>query len=434
MLIDVDGWEFTIKFAKIEFMEKKPRVICAMSGGVDSSVTAAILQQQGFEVIGIFMKLWSEKAAPSSKIRENICCSAEAAAAARAVANKLKIPFYVINLEKEFKRAVVDYYLKEYEAGRTPNPCVICNRDIKGEFLLKKVLELKADFLATGHYARISLAYDTKTRVQRPSESLTLNSRPRSSPIAIGETLPARPANGFLSHKLALFEAQDRNKDQSYFLWALSQKHLSKILFPVGSFRKKEVIKMAQNWHLPTAQRRESQGICFIPDREISQFLRRQTKKLTKPGPIYDISGKKLGLHQGLLGITIGQRHHLGVGGPKAYYVVKLNIEDNSLIVGDEEDLYRRKLIADNLNWIGMADSSQLTANGIGGRIRYGHPIESCKLKAVSRKQIKVIFDEPQRAITPGQSIVFYRRKIASSKGAEILGGGIIKEAIENSH
>ena len=365
-----------------------------MSGGVDSSVAAAILKKQGFETIGIFMKLWSEKTVPSAQTRENLCCSAEAASAARSVANYLKIPFYVLNLEKEFKKAVVDYYIEEYENGRTPNPCVICNRDIKGEFLLKKAFGLKADFLATGHYAQIK----------------------------------------YEKNKWHLFEAKDRTKDQSYFLWALLREHLSKILFPVGGYQKKDVIKMAQSWHLPTAKRRESQGICFIPDREVGQFLLRQTKKLFKPGPIYDISGKKIGIHQGLLGITIGQRHRLGVGGSKAYYVVKLNIEDNSLIVGDDKDLYRKKLIAENLNWIRTADSSKLSANDIGGRIRYGHPIESCKLKATSRKQIKVIFDEPQRAITPGQSIVFYRRNFSSSNEAEVLGGGVIKEAIEKSN
>ena len=363
-------------------MPKKQRVICAMSGGVDSSVAAALLLKQGYEVVGIFMKLWSDKDAATDLVRENICCSADAATAARAVTNKLNIPFYVVNLEKEFKKAVVDYYVKEYENGRTPNPCVICNRDIKGELLMKKVLELEGDYLATGHYARIS-------------------------------KLEMR--NG--KCEFQLLQAKDQNKDQTYFLWMLTQDKLAKMLFPVGEYSKFEVRRMAKKWGLPTAERKESQGICFIPDRDICGFLRRHAKRLTKPGPIYEMGGKKIGQHNGLVNYTIGQRERLGLGGPKAYYVVKLDGKKNILIVGDEKDLYRKKIIVTSLNWI--QNKSEVS----GAQIRYRHPINSCQIKDIGSGDIEVTFDEPQRAITPGQSIVFY-------KGNEVLGGGIIEQAL----
>lgn len=367
-------------------MPKKKRVICAMSGGVDSSVAAAILKRQGFEVIGIFMKLWAEKADKMDLVRENICCSLEAATAARAVCHQLGIPFYVVNLQQEFKKAVVDYYVKEYEEGRTPNPCVVCNRDIKGEILLKKALAMEADFLATGHYARIQKE----------------------------------------KNEYQLLKSVDENKDQTYFLWTLKQNQLAKLLFPVGDYAKIEVRQMAKKWQLPTAERKESQGICFIPDRDVCGFLRRHAKKLTKTGPIYDKTGKKLGLHNGLIDYTIGQRERLRIGGPRAYYVIKLNRRDNSLIIGDEKDLYVKELIAGALNWIRPVSAEHLRLTKIGARIRYGHPIEACKIDFESNGQVRVIFDESQRAITPGQSVVFY-------DGNEVLGGGVIKEAIENN-
>lgn len=351
----------------------KKTVVCAMSGGVDSSVAAALLKKQGYEVIGIFMKLWSEKADQTDLVRENVCCSLEAATAARAVAAKLNIPFYVVNFEEEFKESVVDYYIKEHENGRTPNPCVVCNRDIKGEILLRKAIELKADFLATGHYAQI---------VKKENQ-------------------------------YQLLTAKDKTKDQTYFLWMLKQEHLKHILFPVGDYSKLEIRKMAKKWGLPTAERRESQGICFIPNRDICTFLRRHTKKLTKPGIITDVEGNILGQHGGLIDYTIGQRERLGLGGPKAYFVVKLNSKTNTLIVGDETDLMQKELIATDLNWLNKP------CGDIKAKIRYGHPAENCKLKVVNNNQVKVTFKKNQRAVTPGQSIVFYQDE-------QVLGGGII--------
>lgn len=349
-----------------------------MSGGVDSSVAAALLLEQGYDVVGVFMKLWAEKTDSTDLVRENICCSVEASTAARAVAEKLGIPFYVVNFEKEFKKAVVDYYVEEYESGRTPNPCVICNRDIKGEVLMQKMKELGGDFLATGHYARIKK----------------------------NETYH------FLKPK-------DEVKDQTYFLWTLTQEKLSHLLFPCGDYTKPEIRKLALKYQLPTATRRESQGICFIPDRNIGGFLRRYAQNLTETGPIVNTEGKVLGTHFGLINYTIGQREGLGLGGPDAYYVVKLISKTNTLVVGQNEDLFSKELVATNINWINPGDKARLSKSKIGARIRHGHPIEDCKIKDLGDGTLRISFKKPQRAVTPGQSIVFYTQD-------EVLGGGII--------
>ena len=392
--------------------DKKQRVVCAMSGGVDSSVAAALLKEQGFEVIGIFMKLWAEERVDKTDlVRENICCSVEASTAARAVAEKLGIPFYVVNFEKEFRQAVVQYYIDEYESGRTPNPCVICNRDIKGELLLKKATELGADYLATGHYARVEPAVSNV--ISSGSEkSRDLSASPRDD----------NKIASFYDDKniiYKLLKSKDEAKDQTYFLWTLTQEKLPHILFPVGGFNKSQVRELAFKFDLPTAQRRESQGICFIPDRDVSGFLRRYAHNLTESGPIQTVDGKIIGQHDGLINYTIGQRERLGLGGPNAYYVVRLNSKTNTLVVGEDKDLFQKELVATELNWI-VSDSSQFKAKNIGARIRHGHPIEPCEIKQISDSEIKVVFKYSVRAITPGQSIVFYA-------GREVLGGGIIQ-------
>jgi tRNA-specific 2-thiouridylase len=350
---------------------------------VDSSVAAALLKHQGYDVVGIFMKLWAEEKVDSTDlVRENICCSVEASTAARAVAEKIGIPFYVVNFQKEFREMVVQYYIDEYEAGRTPNPCVICNRDIKGELLLKKATELGADYLATGHYASIKQGKDKKYH---------------------------------------LFQGVDKNKDQTYFLWTLTQEKLAHILFPVGGMTKPEVREVAAKLGLPTATRRESQGICFIPDRNVGAFLRRYAKNLTEPGEIHDLGGKVIGTHDGLINYTIGQREGLGLGGPKSYYVVRLNSKQNILVVGDDKDLFQKTLVATDLNWLNKPEKEN-----IGARIRHGHPIEECRIK-FEGDDLKVIFKKAQRAITSGQSIVLYDRE-------EVLGGGIISGACDSFH
>lgn len=398
-------------------MKNKKRVICAMSGGVDSSVAAAMLKKQGYEVIGVFMKLWAEDTERTDLVRENICCSVEAATAARAVANKLDISFYVVNFASEFKKAVVDYYIKEYESGRTPNPCVVCNRDIKGEILMKKVDELGGDYLATGHYARIGQCHS-----ERSEESLANVSV--SNKLRDSACLKAPSAQDDIG-KYQLLQAKDRTKDQTYFLWTLTPKQLAKLLFPVGDFTKTEVRAMAKKWQLPTAERKESQGICFIPDRNVGGFLHRHAKKLTEPGPIIDRKGKRIGAHSGLVNYTVGQRERLGIGGPKAYYVVKLDSRNNTLICGDDKDLYQKKLIAADLNWISLTNNLQAETDNIGAKIRHGHPIVDSKLQVISSDKVKVTFTKAQRAITPGQSIVFYQKE-------KVLGGGVIENHTNN--
>lgn len=331
------------------------KVIMAMSGGVDSSVAAALLKRAGFEVIGVFMKL------------VNMPRFREGEKRARKVAKILKIPFLVLDLRKEFKKRIIDSFLKEYKKGLTPNPCVVCNKEIKFELLEKK---FPRNFIATGHYARLG--------------------------------------------KGRLFKGRDKEKDQSYFLWQLSQKQLKHAFFPVGQYTKKEVRLLAQEFNLPILDSPESQEICFIQT-TINDFLSRHIKQ--KPSQIVDIKGKILGQHQGLAFYTIGQRK--GIKLPQGpYYVLGKDLKKNLLIVTkNEKDLLKKELIAKNINWIsGKAPRLPLR---VKAKIRYRHKAVPATLKSSADKNVKVVFAKPQRAITPGQSVVFYRRK-------ELLGGGII--------
>lgn len=365
-------------------------MVVAMSGGVDSSVAARLLKKQGFDLIGIFLKLWKDPKIDSGL--ENLCCSLEALTAARAVAAKLKIPFYVFDFSSQFKKIVVNYHISEYEAGRTPNPCIICNRDIRFGFLFQKAKELGAEYLATGHYVRLCQTKTNKTN-------------------------------------LKLLTAKDKTKDQSYFLWTLSQEKLGNLLFPIGEYTKKEVRKMAKKWKLPTATRPESQGICFIPDRDLIGFLARYAKKGTRRGEIVDKKGRVLGKHLGLAFYTIGQRKGLGIKPHRPdqppMYLIGKDLEKNQIIVGQEKDLYKKSLICQNVNWIdkykGLSKRFKCQA-----RIRYGHPPISSELKTQNSK-LRVTFKKPVRAITPGQSVVFYSSWAARDKGEEVLGGGIIQ-------
>ncbi len=343
----------------------KTKVVVAISGGVDSSVAAVLLKRADFDVVGVFMKFWKE-----GKTGENRCCSTESEKLARLVAKKIDIPFYVINCEKEFKKEVVDYFLREYKKGNTPNPCVVCNKEIKFGFLIERALKIGADFIATGHYAIIK--------------------------------------NG------KLLKSRDKEKDQSYFLWQLNQKQLSRILFPVGGYTKTEIRKLAKKFRLPTAKTQESQEICFVPA-TINDFLKKYLK--TKPGDIVDKKGNILGKHQGLYFYTIGQRKGLGVNqGP--YYVVGKALKKNILIVSkNEKDLLGKELIAKNVNWI-SGKQVKLPLK-IKAKIRYKHESADAVIKNFEKGKTKVIFAKPQKAITPGQSVVFY-------KNQELLGGAII--------
>jgi tRNA-specific 2-thiouridylase len=347
------------------------KVIIAMSGGIDSSVAAALLKRAGFDVVGIFMRFWSEGGSG-----RNRCCSPEAEKRARLVAQFLGIPFYVFNFEKEFKKRIVDYFLKEYKAGRTPNPCVVCNKEIKFGLLLEKALALGADFVATGHYVRRDFG--------------------RQGPIK-------------------LLMARDKEKDQSYFLWQLSQNQLRRILFPVGNYTKSQVRQLAEKYSLPLVSAPESMEVCFIKD-SIPNFLARNLKQ--KSGRIVGDRGEVLGRHHGLAFYTIGQRRGIELtGGP--FFVLKKDTKKNLLIVTkNEKRLFEKEMMVKNFNWIsGRVPRFPLR---VQVKIRYRHPAVPAVIEKKFRDgRLKVIFDVRQKAITPGQSAVFYN-------GQELLGGGII--------
>ncbi len=331
--------------------ENKKKVVLAMSGGIDSSVSAVLLKEQGFEVVGAFMKFWGKK---------NSCCSSESEKRARLICEKLKIPFYVFNFEKEFKKEVVDYAVKKEKAGLTPNPCVVCNKEIKFGLLLKKALSLGAEYIATGHYAQI---VDEK-----------------------------------------LFKGIDETKDQTYFLWKLDKKILKNILFPVGGYRKKKIIELAEKHKLGFREVSESQDVCF------------DIKHCKNPGKIMDSEGKVVGEHEGLWFYTIGQRKGIGLaGGP--YYVLDKNIKKNLLIVTKKEkDLNRKELLVKEVNWLTL-EVRPPNMIKVKVKIRYRHEAVSATFDGK-----KVVFIKPQRAVTSGQSAVFYGGK----GNNQLIAGGII--------
>ena len=389
-----------MKAPKID--KKKPRVAVAMSGGVDSSVAAVLLKKEGYEVVGVFMKFWS----PPSRIFanssanfcefENRCCSSEAEIRARKVAKILNIPFYVFDFSKEFKKKIVDYFLGEYKMGNTPNPCVLCNKEIKFGLLVERALALDADYVATGHYAR--KMQNAKCKNQNDNSKCKI---------------------------FKLLKAKDKNKDQSYFLWRLNQKQLRRILFPIGDYKRKEVEKLARNFKLPVLGIKKSVEICFV-QKTINDFLKKYLKK--KPGKIIDSRGKILGEHDGLWFYTIGQRRGIKLpGGP--YYVLNKNVKKDFLIVTkNEKDLYKKELIVKNVNWI--SGKKPKLPLGVLAKIRYRHsPSLAMLIYNLKLKTYIIKFQKPQRAITPGQSVVFYlpvKKLIRLDKGEELIGGGII--------
>jgi tRNA-specific 2-thiouridylase len=373
-------------------ISNKKKVICAMSGGLDSSVAAALLKNDGFDVVGVFMKFWSEPGKDGLVGTSNRCCSPEAEIRARKVAKILKIPFYVVDFSNEFKERIVDYFLDGYKKGITPNPCVVCNKEIKFGLLLEKALSLGTDFVATGHYAR-------KKEIR---ENSCLN-----------------------SCKFAILGAKDKSKDQSYFLWMINQEQLKKILFPIGDYTREEVENLARKFKLPVLGIKKSVEICFIQT-TINDFLRKYLKE--KPGKIVDTKGKILGEHKGLWFYTIGQRKRIGLsGGP--WWVLDKDLKKNFLIVTkNEKDLLKKELICKNVNWI-LGKEPKLPLK-VKAKIRYKTDFTNATIHStfshlrkcanVKGKIYKVVFKKPQRAITPGQSVVFY-------KGEELLGGGIIQ-------
>lgn len=372
------------------------RVICAMSGGIDSAVAAALLKREGFDVVGVFMKFWSERKNGLIET-SNRCRSPEAEIRARKVAKVLKVPFYVFNFEKEFKKRIVDYFLEGYKKGITPNPCVVCNKEIKFGLLLEKTLKLDFDFVATGHYAR-KIQNSNPCPVVKPSFYYRVKMQNENSKCKI----------------FKLLRAKDKEKDQSYFLWMLNQEQLKKILFPIGDLTRKEVEKLARKFKLPVLKARKSVEVCFIKT-TINDFLKKYLKP--KPGKIIDTKGKIIGKHQGLAFYTIGQRKGIGLAsGP--YYVLDKNLNKNILIVTkNEKDLYKKELKVKKVNWIsGREPKFSLK---VKAKIRYRNLPAPARIYKLKNENYRVVFDKAQRAITPGQSAVFY-------KGQEVLGGGEI--------
>ena len=350
------------------------KVVVAMSGGVDSSVAAALLKEQGYDVIGMMLRLWSEP----GKEESNRCCTPDSMAQARRVAAKLDIPFYVIDAKGVFHDTVVQYFLDGYARGETPNPCLICNRQIRWSFLLDHALALGADYMATGHYVRIS-----------------------------------RDEKG----KSALLRAIDYSKDQSYVLHVLTQEKLKYALFPVGDYPKPEIRAIAEKHGLPTASRKDSQDLCFLAGEDYRNFLQRNAADMLKPGAILTRDGKSVGEHTGLVNYTIGQRKGLGLASPVPLYVLGKNAQSNTLIVGTQEELGSHVLTARDVNWVsGEVPQGPFRAEV---KIRYTAKEAQALVTPLEGNRVRVEFDGPQRDITAGQAAVFFQ-------GDLMIGGGII--------
>ena len=352
-------------------------VVVAMSGGVDSSVAAALLVEQGYNCIGVMMRLWAEVGAGEGST--NKCCSLESVHDARRVADALGIPFYLINVEQPFKQQVVDFFIDGYSHGVTPNPCLECNRRIRFDYLLNYARRLGADYLATGHYARLRRAADGKVH---------------------------------------LLKGVDEAKDQSYVLSVLGQAELTDVLFPVGDYPKPEVRRLAAARGLPVASKHDSMDLCFIFDDDYRRFLRDWAAEAMRPGPIVDRRGRVYGQHNGLPGYTIGQRKGLGIAGaPEPYFVIELDYHHNTLVVGPAAELGRDRLLAEHVNW--TLDAPPPAGARVQCKIRYKAQGVDCTLFPLTEDCVEVRFDAPLRDITPGQGAVFY-------DGDLCLGGGVI--------
>ncbi|MDI6786574.1 MAG: tRNA 2-thiouridine(34) synthase MnmA [bacterium] len=356
-------------------MNIKKKVLVAMSGGADSSVAAYLLVKEGYEVIGLTFDLFQSSCQDSNP---RTCCSLAAFEDVRDVAEKLGISHYIINLKEEFEREVINYFIKEYLNGKTPNPCVKCNEKIKFATLLNKAKELGADYIATGHYAKVE--YD-KSR-----ESYLLK------------------------------KGTDLKKDQSYVLFCLNQNILSKTIFPLGNLKKEEIRKIAKESGLLIHNKPESQEICFIPSNDLRIFFK-INKISDKLGHIMDKNGKILGSHSGIHCFTIGQRRGLGIAKGKPLYVIKIDQDKNIVIVGEKKELLKNELTASNVSWVtGSIPNKPIT---VKAKIRYTHNETLALIIPIFNKKVKVKFSDPQQAITPGQAIVFYKNDV-------LLGGGWI--------
>lgn len=362
----------------------KKKVMLGMSGGVDSSVAAAVLIEQGYEVIGVTMQIWPDKG-EESKRTEGGCCSLSAVDDARRVANKLGIPYYVMNFKDVFENKVINYFKDEYLKGRTPNPCIACNRYVKFEAMLNKAEAMGIDYVATGHYARIE--YDNTRKRYILKKSVT-----------------------------------DR-KDQTYALYNLTQHQLSKTLMPIGGYEKERVREMAAELGLTVASKPDSQEICFVEDNDYGRFICENSNAEILPGNFVDTKGNVLGMHKGIVHYTVGQRKGLGIALGKPVFVIEIDVEKNTVVLGEEDEVFSRSLKAYDLNYISIEPPmGEFRAKA---KIRYSAKESDATIYPLEDGSVKVVFDSPQRAITPGQSVVFY-------DGEMVVGGGIIEGALDD--
>lgn len=356
----------------------KKKVVVGMSGGVDSSVAAYLLKEQGYDVIGVTMQIWQDE--DSCKIEENGgCCGLSAVEDARRVAGELDIPYYVMNFKKEFRENVMDYFVQAYMQGLTPNPCIACNRYVKWESLLKRSMDIGADYIATGHYARICQTQEGR--------------------YAIRNSVTAK-------------------KDQTYALYNLTQNQLAHTLMPVGAYTKDEIRAMAEKIGLRTASKPDSQEICFIPDHDYGKFIEEDTGKKLPEGNFVTTDGRILGRHKGIIHYTVGQRKGLNLAMGHPVFVTEIRPETNEVVIGEAEDVLTDRLICEKLNFMAFGDVTE--PRRVLAKIRYSHAGAPATIRRIGDDRIECVFDEPVRAVTPGQAAVFYDGELVAC-GGEIV-------------
>jgi tRNA-specific 2-thiouridylase len=360
----------------------KGSVMLGMSGGVDSSAAAAVLLEKGYDVVGVTLQIWPDQAEERQKV-EGGCCSLSAVDDARRVADKLGIPYYVLNFKDIFQQKVIDYFSHEYLEGRTPNPCIACNRFVKFEAMLQKAISMGLDYVATGHYARVS--FDEAT----------------------GRYLLKKSATAA--------------KDQTYALYTMTQEQLSRTLFPIGDYTKDRVRELAREIGLSVASKPDSQEICFVEDNDYGRYISENTDADIKPGFFVDRDGKKLGMHKGIIHYTVGQRKGLGISFGKPMFVVAVRPKDNTVVLGDETEVFSKGLTASDVNIISINELKEELR--VKAKIRYSAKESEAVIRPLGNGRIEVLFDEPQRAVTPGQSVVFY-------DGDIVVGGGVIDSPV----